>query len=353
MQHRQEFTMRSHTDDTQASATSFNYSVFKVLSILIVASGHWFIDSSIPFWIPATIGLFIFAFSSALFTTRIYGPSVDVGAFWRKKLQRLLVRYWFLLACLAVLLAARGAPVLHWHSLVHVFGLSGVLNVFGVNHSALGAGLWFFTLLLLFYVSYPGLVRLFARSGNDFLLPLIATMVFVLLDQQVNVGFALWRTTLGFILGVFVGLYGTRVPPMLSLTLTVGALIVMLGLNIGLHYNEANSVLLTLACITTNLWLMTGRVPQWRPLRVLAKLENCLLEIFVIHTYLFVHPTHNAAVDFCLSFALIIGAAWFLNLAASRLVAFLFSPRVKPTAASATRAESPAAQPELNRVTEH
>lgn len=318
---------QTSTHDLQGSAMSFNYSVFKVLSILMVVTGHWHFNFELPLWIPTTIGLFIFAFSSALFTTRIYGPDLDVGAFWGKKLQRLLVRYWFLLACLSVLLLVRGGTVFHWHSLVHVFGLSGFLNVFGQNHSGLGAGLWFFTLLLLFYVAYPPLVRMFAASGNDFFPPLIATTFFVFMDRQINLGFSLWLTTLGFILGVFAGLYGTRIAPRVSLGLAIGALALMLGLNIALGYKEANSVLLMLACISTNLWLMKTRIPQWRPLRLLARLENCLLEIFIIHSYLFVHPTGNAAVDFCISVALIIPAAWCLNVVATKLVAFLFAAR--------------------------
>ena len=54
---------------------SFNYSVFKVLSILMVVTGHWHFNFQLPLWIPITIGLFIFAFSSALFTTGFMDPT--------------------------------------------------------------------------------------------------------------------------------------------------------------------------------------------------------------------------------------------------------------------------------------
>ncbi len=281
-------------------------------------------------WIPTSIGLVIFAFSSGMFTAQIYGVDVDVGKFWRKKIERLAVRYWFLLACVAILLLAEGKTVFHWHSLVHVFGLSGFLNLFGHNASALGAGLWFFTLLLLFYVAYPFLARLAAAGRGDFLYPLVATVVFFWLNDHVVLPFSLWLTALGFILGVFAGMYGTQIPARVSLGLTIVALVVLLASNLVFGFKVANGALVGLACITTNLWLMRARLPQWGILRALAKLENCLLEIFLIHTYLFVHPTGINALDFVITMTLIIVTAWILNILGNKLVQLVFS---KPASA--------------------
>jgi hypothetical protein len=313
------------TNSDQAAAISFNFSVFKVLSILSVVFSHWPISMDLPTWIPSNIGLVIFAFSSGMFTTRIYGVEVDVAKFWRKKIERLAVRYWFLLAFISVILLAEGRTVFHWHSLVHVFGLSGFLNLFGHSVSSLGAGLWFFTLLLLFYVAYPYLARLAAASRGDFLLPLVATVFFFYLNEHVVLPFSLWLTTLGFILGVFVGMYGTQVPARVSLALTLVALGVLLGTNIVLGYKTANGALVGLACITTNLWLMRARLPQWKLLRGLARLENCLLEMFIIHVYLFVHPTGISALDFAITITLIVATAWILNIIGNKLVKLVFS----------------------------
>ena len=317
------------TKTDQAASTSFNFSVFKVLSILCVAISHWADGTNLPLWIPTSIGLVIFAFSSGMFTARIYGVNVDVGAFWRKKIERLAVRYWFLLAFLSVILLAEGRTVFHWHSLVHVFGLSGFLNLFGQNASSLGAGLWFFTLLLLFYVAYPFLARLAAASRGDFLPPLVATVVFFYLNEHVVLPFSLWLTTLGFILGVFAGMYGTQVPARVSLALTLAALVLLLASNIVLGYKTANGALVGLACITANLWLMRARLPQWKVLRGLARLENCLLEIFIIHSYLFIHPTGIGALDFVITMTLIIVTAWILNIVGDKLVKLVFK---KPAA---------------------
>jgi hypothetical protein len=307
------------------ASVSFNYSIFKVVSILMVVTSHWF--SKYPLWLPTTIGLFIFAFSSAFFTARIYGSKLDVAAFWRRKLQRLLIRYWFLLFCIAVLMFFRGGTVLHWHSLVHVFGLSGFLNLFGTNQSALGMGLWFFTLLLLFYVSYPYLARVCTRSGNDFFLPLVMTLAMTFLDTNTSVGFALWLTALGFMLGVYIGVVDTRVAPRFSGPVALASLLLVVGLNFVFKYNEANHVLLAIACISINLWLLKMPLPQWKILQVFTRLENCLLEIFIIHTYLFMHPTGQQGVDFLISLAVIIVAGWVLNILGSKLVELVFGDR--------------------------
>ncbi|MGZ5202905.1 MAG: hypothetical protein ACXWC4_24340, partial [Telluria sp.] len=226
-----------------------------------------------------------------------------------------------------------GRTVFHWHTLVHVFGLSGFLNLFGHSVSSLGAGLWFFTLLLLFYVAYPYLARLAAASRGDFLLPLVATVFFFYLNEHVILPFSLWLTTLGFILGVFAGLYGTQVPARVSLVLTVGALAMLLASNIVFGYKTANADLLALACVTVNLWLMRARLPQWKILRGVAGLEGCLLEIFIIHTYLFIHPTGINALDFVITMSLVTGMAWFLNIAGNRLVKLIFSKPDAPAPA--------------------
>jgi len=323
--------MTYHANELHNSAVSFNYSVFKVTAILTVVTAHWF--TALPLWIPATVGLFIFTFSSGFFTTRIYGSTQDMRAFWRKKLQRLFIRYWFLLFCLSVLLILTGRQVFHWHSLVHLFGMSGFLNVFGHNQSALGAGLWFFTILMLFYVAYPYLVRLCAANGNDFFLPLVATVFLMFLDNRIVLGFSLWLTTLGFILGVFAGLYDTKLRAHIASATAAGSLLLMLMLNLAFGYKDANSSLLALACISVNLWLIKARLPQWAPLRVLTKLENCLLEIFIIHMYLFVHVTGNHVLDFFLSLGLIIAAGWVLNVIGSKLVELIFKHGVRPQAA--------------------
>jgi hypothetical protein len=103
---------------------SRNYSFAKVVAILMVTTGHWFAGTIL--WIPVTFGLFVFAFSSGYFTSALYGECVARGRFWRKKLERLGLRYWIILAFISALLVLDDRPVWNWHSLIHVAGMSGV-----------------------------------------------------------------------------------------------------------------------------------------------------------------------------------------------------------------------------------
>jgi hypothetical protein len=82
----------------------------------------------------------------------------------------------------------------------------------------------------------------------------------------------------------------------------------------------ACSLALSLRLTQPGLWL--------GPLRILVPLEACLLEIYLIHSYLFVHPAGNQIIDFLISLVVIVAAALVLNRAGNYLVARVF--RSKP-----------------------
>ena len=74
---------------SQASVVaSRNFRFAKALAIVFVFSGHF--GTGIPgFWMLVSIGLFVFAFSSAYFTSAKYHEVLDLRAFWKCKLLRL------------------------------------------------------------------------------------------------------------------------------------------------------------------------------------------------------------------------------------------------------------------------
>jgi hypothetical protein len=299
---------------------SLNFSVAKVIAIFMVVAGHWFAGTIL--WIPVTFGLFVFAFSSAYFTSRIYGVELDRKRFWCKKLERLGLRFWVIMSFLAILLAVEGRVIFHWHTLVHFLGLSGALNWLAIpNRSALGAGLWFFTLLLMFYVSYPYLARLTQSKVAGILAAVVATVGAIFLEERVKVGHELWLTSLGFILGVVYGLHEPRFSARSAFILAGLSCACLLGLNLFSSHRQFNTVLIAAASIAISLWLSKTILPQWRTVKVFAKLENYLLEIFIMHTYLFVHVSGNPVLDFVLSISLILIAA----IAVNHVVAWLSS----------------------------
>ena len=302
---------------------SLNFSVAKVIAIFTVVAGHWFAGTIL--WIPVTFGLFVFAFSSAYFTSRIYGVKIDNKRFWQKKLERLGLRFWIILSFLTILLAFEGRPVFNWYTLIHFMGLSGVLNWLAIpNRSALGAGLWFFTLLLIFYLTYPYLARLNQSKTVAGWVALAATISAIFLQEKINVGHELWLTSLGFILGVAYGLQEPRFGPRSTFALAVLSCACLLGINLFSSYKQFNTALIATTSIAISLWLSKAALPQWRILKELAKLEKYLLEIFVIHTYLFVRPSGNSVLDFAVSVLLIVMVAMALGHVIAWLSSLIF-----------------------------
>lgn len=298
---------------------SRNFSFAKVVAIFTVTAGHWF--SGTILWIPVTYGLFVFAFSSGYFTSALYGDQIDRRRFWRKKLERLGLRYWIILAFITALLVLQDRPVFHWHSLVHLFGLSGVLNWAAVrNESALGAGLWFFTLLLLFYLVYPFLARMVRGKVAAGAVMALAAVMAVVLEEKVKVGHELWLTAFGFIAGVAWGAHRPRPPATAMLLLTLLMWGALLALNL-LGLKSWNTLLITAGSMAVAMWLTVANLPHWSAIDRIAALDKYLLEIFLIHMYLFVHPTGHSVADFLLSLVLVLVLAVALGWVADRVSA--------------------------------
>ena len=308
-------------------AISLNFSVAKVASILMVVVGHWSVHSLL--WVPVTFGLFVFAFSSAYFTARIYGVQVDRQRFWRRKLERLWLRYWVILIFLSVLLLCQGEPVFTWHSVLHFLGLTGLLNWFHIhNHSGLGEGLWFFTLLLIFYATYPYLARLTASAPVATVVTVLAFVAAVVLQERVHVGHALWLTAFGFIFGIVAGLHPLRVARGWLAGGTALCCVALVALNLFSTDRLFNSALIALGSIGVCLLLTRVTLPRWPLWAQVARLETYLLEIFLIHTYLFIHPTGHNGLDLLLSIVLIVAVAMALNVVIAGLSVRLFERRV-------------------------
>lgn len=306
-------------------AASRNFSFAKVVAILTVMTGHWFTGTIL--WIPVTFGLLVFAFSSGYFTSAIYGTKVQHRHFWRKKLERLGLRYWVVLAFIVVVGSVSGKTVWHWHSLVHLAGLSGVLNWISVdNKSMLGNGLWFFTLLLLFYFAYPYLAQA-SRTRHGAAAMLVGGFVLaVMLEEHVKVGHELWLTAYAFIAGVAWGAHRPRLSWVWALALTLSLWGMLLVLNL-VGIKQLNTVLLGAGGLAVAVWLTVARLPQWRLIDRIALLDRYVLEIFLVHMYLFVHPFGNPIADFLLSVFLVIVAAIALGWLADRLSAQVFRGR--------------------------
>lgn len=290
--------------------TSFNFTVAKVLAILLVVTGHFFGGSLL--WIPVTVGLFVFAYSSAYFTSVKYGDRIEQKLFWLNKIGRLAIPFWLTQGFLLVLFLATGREgIWTWQTIVHWLGQSGWLNWFGVsNDSPFGAGLWFFTLLLIFYLLYPVLSRWNGVSARAHLSLAIAIVLTLVLDHQIKVGHALWLTAFAFWFGV----YAARNPVGGSATgwffvAGAGALIMLATNHLGVK--AFNPVLLVAISIAATLWIDKAVFPRtflsWTIL-----IHPALLEIYLIHTYLFVDQDLPNFLRFAISIVLVLVSALVL-----------------------------------------
>ncbi len=301
-----------HASPAIAAHTSANFSLAKVLAIFMVVTGHWFTGTIL--WIPVTFGLFVFAYSSAFFTASIYGTRVDSGRFWKKKFQRLGLRFLMTSAFISLLLLFSDKPVFHWHTLLHFVGLSGLLNWLQLpNQSGLGAGLWFFTLLLGFYLVYPYIAKAKHHPRLSLALALVAVFVAVYLEEQVKVGHELWLTMLGFWLGSLAGLHAIQIRARYPLMNLVLGCVLLIVFNLVAGTNRFNTALICFTSINAGLWLTFARLPPAFFRAGIHKLEQCLLEIYLIHTYLFIHPTGVNGLDYLISGFIIVITAMGLN----------------------------------------
>ncbi|EPR41221.1 acyltransferase 3 [Desulfovibrio sp. X2] len=329
----------------QSALFSRNAQILKLLSILTIAFGHFYLSSGLHYkvmdywWCLSAIGLIVFACTSGYFTALRYGPGFDIGRFWRRKLVRLGYAYTTLNVFLAALFLAEGRhDVFSFHSFLSWIGMKGFLTWFGIhNQSPFGAGLWFLTLLLLFYLAYPLLERVNRNPVPSWLFTASATALCLWLVDAVPMTHTLWITLAGFLLGVFLA----KREIALSRGVCLGGLALlgggMLALNLVLHVTAANSALLLVLGVLAVEACRHVRLPE-AVASLLLPVSSYILEIYILHAYLFVHPLPPRnfpllALDFLSSLTLILSLAMLLSKLAQAVQRAVESRRTVPESA--------------------
>lgn len=269
---------------------SFNYSVAKVLSILLVATGHYFRDSTfIPFWAPVSVGLFIFGFSSGYFTIKKYNDSFSFKSFWKNKFNRLFYKLLVINLFLLVLLSYKHEYIWNYQTLLAIVGMNGFIDWFKIPYETpLGHGLWFFTLLIIFYLTFPVLKKIVNNKKTANLALFLIFTLSLVLNYRLFVGHALWLTILSFYFGMFMARYNNR--------LNVTHFAIFIGLTITIYmvikmffgYDEADYCFVQMLCIATVCVL--NRIKLSRVVfDKINMLSIAILEIYFTHTYLFIY----------------------------------------------------------------
>lgn len=312
---------------------SQNFEIGKAASILMVLLGHFAgsYTSTYPWlsysWILVTVGLCLFGFSSAYFTAAKYPVGASLQGYWKNKFSRLFSRVVVINGFLVLLAFFKGQEgLLSWHSVVHFFGGTGLLNWFSIpDESPLGAGLWFFTLLLLFYIIYP-MVRHSSLLWKKSYTPVCMFFLMLVLNKFLPMGHMLWLTAFSFFFGVYCQ-GNTKLHPLKNSLPILGCSLFFLLLLNYLDFKIFNFLIISLLGLSVPLVLMKINLGFILKLRPCAKFINwIMLEIYFIHTYLFLDISGNVLIDFFVSLILI-----FLVSAILRLVSGnrLFSTAVK------------------------
>ncbi|MDX9785235.1 MAG: acyltransferase family protein [Desulfobacterales bacterium] len=298
---------------------SRNFSVLKLFSILMVFCGHFFHEIPI-LWIPVTVGLLIFSFSSGLFTSVKYTGAYSIKKFWTNKLKRLGASFCVINAVLFLLFMVQNKQGLwSWHTLINILGLNGLLNWFYINNiSPFGRGMWFLTLLLLFYLVYPFLEKLNKKAM------VITSIAFVFAAYYLNgyhgYGHALWLTACGFILGVLTGKNGMKMPPKTGRLFSVIFFLIMMGLNIFFKFSALNFFLLLLFSVSL-IFSTCDVVISDKWYQIMSPFTGCIFEIYLLHSYLSVTPTQIRIIDFIISLTLVVFLSRGVNFVSHALVA--------------------------------
>jgi acyltransferase-like protein len=298
---------------------SNNFNIAKVLSIFTVVLGHSHL-LPVNIWVTVTIGLLVFSFSSGYFTSFKYNGDFSKKEFWLKKAKRLGVNLIVINVFLLILFLIQGrSGIWTWHTIVNMLGLNGFLNWFYIqNLSPFGAGLWFFTLLLVFYLTYPVLEWINRNKIISYLFVVFFVIVAFYLQKHIVYGHALWLTACGFVTGVFCARNDINISLNVSALVSGVMLATMFSLNYLLGIKDYNFFLI--------LFLAVFGIFSFINLKLSGLLvvpasyfSGCLLEIYLIHTYLFVEPTGYRFADFVISFLLILLSAKILQIISSAM----------------------------------
>jgi peptidoglycan/LPS O-acetylase OafA/YrhL len=196
------------------------YDLIRSFAILVVFLGHAFKHSTNEVIFLGTRSLspgltmsLLGFISAALLSTREY----EFGSFLIKRFTRI---YSSLIVCLMVILTlhallgkkvmelSHAGHVMAQHTLFHFMGMSAFFGLFEVDSEVtIGPGLWFITVIVVLYLVFPLLQKVFRHPRG-----LVHLVLFVALCTMLNFvvygGQAMWNVVISFAVGVYCGVHG-------------------------------------------------------------------------------------------------------------------------------------------------
>lgn len=298
--------MALKNDQKFSCSVSANFELAKAVSIFTVVAGHFYGPSS---WPLVTVALCIFGFSSAYFTDKKYAEG-NLKGYWTNKFKRLFFRVIIINLFLIILLLIKDKEGLFsWQSVVHFFGATGLLNWFHVvDNSPLGDGLWFFTLLLIFYSLYPFFKRIPVNFINYYNL-LFCYLLICVMQYTHPMGHMLWVTIFSFIAGIF----SLRKNSKISILQFFVMVFILYLIYKFVKIKNINIYVISIFSSALCVFIVNFKLKLPEFVISISKFVNShMVEIYFIHGYVFYRPFSNQLINFFVSVFLILSAAYLL-----------------------------------------
>ena len=189
------------------------YDFIRSVAILIVFLGHilqiedrdgnaWLVIHALS--LSSGMAMSLLGFISAVLLS---DTEYDYGAFLVRRFTRIFIP---LACCLSIMLAAHallGKKIVTTHVLFHYLGLSAFFDVFGItNKATIGRGLWFITAIMIMYLIFPLLQKLFRHPRGFIHLTMIVIMCTAL--NYFIYAQSSWNVFVSFSLGVYLSING-------------------------------------------------------------------------------------------------------------------------------------------------
>jgi hypothetical protein len=176
--------------------------------------------------------------------------------------------------------------------------------------SPFGHGLWFFTLLFIFYAVYPILEKINKNTLTSNVAIISYFIIFLWLSYAVKVGHALWITAFSFCFGVYSAHNYIKILHKISALIMVVLASVMMFLNIKMSINYYNNFFIIF--ISSFFVNFISQVVLHRSFKVFIVFSSSILEVYFIHTYLFI-KLENSILGFLFSVIVVLCVSLILN----------------------------------------
>ena len=294
---------------------SDNLRVGKAVAMGLVVTGHFYGGQ---WWVPVLFGLWIFAFSSGLFSAVRYRPEIRLRDYYRTRISRLLLP--LMTAQLVVILAclAQGrSELLNIDSIFALFGLTRFSVWLGIERiSPLGNGLWFLNLLWIFYFSLPLLRKILLHRWGAWITCAAGFIGAMVLENFQWQGVFFFSTAFAFLFGALIGfqkIWFTSSGLVLAVLAAAGVLLIYAKIDDGMM----NATWLMLGFFPVFHLLLTVRLPSKLTSGLFGKCDALFLPVYVTHVYLYLGKHADDAwmrhLGFAFSVLLIYLIATFLS----------------------------------------